>query len=415
MANNGNHREEDIGELLSRLDWLDEERRKVGRRLNELEQNLSKQQTAIENRDQRIIELESQLVKANTQLTKLSNFDIELEQFKDEVVLLIEQYDQRRVSGQDELEKLRRVEHEVHQRDLAEIRKNLTPMSRLEEDMTLRQAEEARLAKLIGSLQTKVSSLQNETETWSQELRFIEDSVRTNKTSTTELNNSLLSFIKKIDNAAARIDVNSHGLTKLQSSAAELTENVYELKERIQNWSEQVQVGEYERNQRLKKWEESRQAAEEKLKKFSSEWVGFTEQYNEAKMAVSHLDEWRQGVEQMQKESQELVRVELIRMGALWDNFKDESDKLRQTFEVEIDQRWTNANRRDSDVAIQLEEIMEDLKELAMEKDKIWRVQTAQSEALKKLPLMWLEEVEKAIKHDPNSRRSPALIPVREE
>jgi len=415
MANNGNHREEDIGELLSRLDWLDEERRKVGRRLNELEQNLSKQQTAIENRDQRIIELESQLVKANTQLTKLSNFDIELEQFKDEVVLLIEQYDQRRVSGQDELEKLRRVEHEVHQRDLAEIRKNLTPMSRLEEDMTLRQAEEARLAKLIGSLQTKVSSLQNETETWSQELRFIEDSVRTNKTSTTELNNSLLSFIKKIDNAAARIDVNSHGLTKLQSSAAELTENVYELKERIQNWSDQVQVGEYERNQRLKKWEESRQAAEEKLKKFSSEWVGFTEQYNEAKMAVSHLDEWRQGVEQMQKESQELVRVELIRMGALWDNFKDESDKLRQTFEVEIDQRWTNANRRDSDVAIQLEEIMEDLKELAMEKDKIWRVQTAQSEALKKLPLMWLEEVEKAIKHDPNSRRSPALIPVREE
>jgi len=415
MANNGNHREEDIGELLSRLDWLDEERRKVGRRLNELEQNLSKQQTAIENRDQRIIELESQLVKANTQLTKLSNFDIELEQFKDEVVLLIEQYDQRRVSGQDELEKLRRVEHEVHQRDLAEIRKNLTPMSRLEEDMTLRQAEEARLAKLIGSLQTKVSSLQNETETWSQELRFIEDSVRTNKTSTTELNNSLLSFIKKIDNAAARIDVNSHGLTKLQSSAAELTENVYELKERIQNWSEQVQVGEYERNQRLKKWEESRQAAEEKLKKFSSEWVGFTEQYNEAKMAVSHLDEWRQGVEQMQKESQELVRVELIRMGALWDNFKDESDKLRQTFEVEIDQRWTNANRRDSDVANQLEEIMEDLKELAMEKDKIWRVQTAQSEALKKLPLMWLEEVEKAIKHDPNSRRSPALIPVREE
>jgi hypothetical protein len=102
-------------------------------------------------------------------------------------------------------------------------------------------------------------------------------------------------------------------------------------------------------------------------------------------------------------------------MGALWDNFKDDSDKLRQTFEVEIDQRWTNANRRDSDVANQLEEIMEDLKELAMEKDKIWRVQTAQSEALKKLPLMWLEEVEKAIKHDPNSRRSPALIPVREE
>ena len=415
MAKNSNHREEDIGELLSRLEWLDGERRKVGRRLNDLEQNLTKQQTAIENRDQRIIELETQLVKANTQLTKLSNFDIELEQFKDEVVLLIEQYDQRRVKGQDELEKLRRVEHEVHQRDLAEIRKHLTPISRLEEDMNLRQAEEARLAKLIGGLQTKVSSLQNESETWSQELRFVDDSVRTNKNSTSELNNSLLSFIKKVDNAAARIDVNSHGLSKVQTSTADLAENVYELKERIQNWTEQVQVGEFERNQRLKKWEERWTEAEGKLKKFSAEWVGFVEQYNEAKMAVSNLDDWRQGVEQLQKESQELVRVEIIRMGAIWDNFKDESEKLRKNFEVDIDQRWSNSTRRDADISNQMEEILNDLKELIQEKEKLWRVQTAQGEALQKLPLLWLEEVEKAMKHDPNSRRSPALIPVREE
>jgi chromosome segregation ATPase len=164
MAKNGSQRQEDIGELLSRLDWLDEERRKVGRRLGELEQGLNKQQQAIEYRDQRILELETQLSKANLQLAKLSNFDIELEQFKDEIVLLIEQYDQRRVTTQDELEKLRRVEHEVHLRDLATIRKNLTPISRLEEEMTLRQAEEARLAKLIGGIQAKVTSLQNESE-----------------------------------------------------------------------------------------------------------------------------------------------------------------------------------------------------------------------------------------------------------
>jgi hypothetical protein len=31
------------------------------------------------------------------------------------------------------------------------------------------------------------------------------------------------------------------------------------------------------------------------------------------------------------------------------------------------------------------------------------------------LPLMWMEEVEKAIAQNPNRRRQPALVPVREE
>ncbi|GMQ78833.1 MAG: hypothetical protein BMS9Abin02_1373 [Anaerolineae bacterium] len=415
MAKNGSQRQEDISELLSRLDWLDEERRKVGRRLAELEQGLNKQGQAIKNRDQRILELEAQLSKANLQLAKLSNFDIELEQFKDEIILLIEQYDQRRITTQDELEKLRRVEHEVHLRDLATIRKNLTPISRLEEEMTLRQAEEARLAKLIGGLQAKITNLQNETETWSQELRFIDDLVKTNKNSTDEISSSHLAISKKIDNAAARIEVISHGLTKIQSSNADLAENVYELKKRIQNWTEQVQVGEYERNQRLKKWEERWEAAEEKLDRFSSDWVDFTEQYNEAKMAVSHLTEWRQEVEMRQKESQEKVRVETIRMQAILDNYKTENEKARKNFEVEIDQGWSNAARREAELSNQIEGILNDLKTLIQEKDRLWRVQAAQSEALKKLPLTWLEEVEKAMDHDPDSRRSPALIPVREE
>ncbi len=415
MAKNGSQRQEDIGELLSRLDWLDEERRKLSRRLGELEQGMTKQQQAIENRDQRILELETQLSKANLQLAKLSNFDIELEQFKDEVVLLIEQYDQRRVTTQDELEKLRRVEHEVHLRDLAAIRKNLTPISRLEEEMTLRQAEEARLAKLLGGLQAKVTSLQNETETWNQELRFIDDLVKTNRSSTAEISSSHLAISKKIDNTAARTEVISHGLTKIQSSNAELAENVYELKKRIQNWTEQVQVGEYERNQRLKKWEERWEAAEEKLDRFSSDWVDFTKQYNEAKMAVSYLSEWRQEVEMRQKESQEKVRVETIRMQAILDNYKTENEKARRNFEVESDQRWSNAARREAEFSSQVDEILNDLKTLVQEKDKLWRVQAAQSEALRKLPLTWLEEVEKAMVHDPDSRRSPALIPVRED
>ncbi len=59
-----------------------------------------------------------------------------------------------------------------------------------------------------------------------------------------------------------------------------------------------------------------------------------------------------------------------------------------------------------------LEDALSKLKE---EKDLLWRVQNAQSDALKQWPRIWLEEVEKAIEQNPNRRRQPALVPIQEE
>ncbi len=56
-----------------------------------------------------------------------------------------------------------------------------------------------------------------------------------------------------------------------------------------------------------------------------------------------------------------------------------------------------------------------ELERLNGELIQLVRVQTAQSEAIKKWPLTWLEEVEKALDQNPNRRRQPALVPIRED
>jgi chromosome segregation ATPase len=211
------------------------------------------------------------------------------------------------------------------------------------------------------------------------------------------------------------VDANGHSLTKFQVGIADLGEGQTELKNRVQNWTEQVQAGEYERNQRQKMWEQKWDESENKLERFTTEWTKFTEQYQEAKMAVEAIQNWQEQIEQQQREASELVRVETNRMQARWDNFITEDGRRRQNFEVDNDQRWSTAGRRETDLLNQLESLQESLKELDQENQRLWRVQSAQSEALKKLPVMWLEEVERAKAHDPNSRRQPALVPVRED
>jgi hypothetical protein len=132
-------------------------------------------------------------------------------------------------------------------------------------------------------------------------------------------------------------------------------------------------------------------------------------------MAVQTLAPWQAQIEQQQRDASELLRVESHRSQSQWDNFILENDKRWKSYDMELEQRWSSLNRQLRQIGEQIILLEENLKKMDDDKDTLWRVQTAQADALKQLPRMWLEEVEKAINQDPNRRRQPALVPIREE
>ena len=415
MARNSTKENGETEELRSRVDWLDEERLKAARRMVQLEQRLTAWERKLESREKRIKELEVKLSKASGQIALAAQADTQLVQFKDEMVKLIEQYDKRRVVGDEELERLRRVEHDVHQREIADIRKAITPIDRLLEEMEHRKVEEERLAKLVGSVQNRERALAGEVETWQQALKFVEESEQTNASSVAESQDSLLDNSKKIESINSRLDITNHSLARLQSSVQELTDTGAELRQQMKSWGDQVQMGELQRNKRLEERQFALDAMQEQMERYATEWVKFATQYKEAKTAVQAMVDWQQQMEQQQREASELARVEAGQMRSRWEAFLLEDDKRWKNQEVESDQRWSGAERSERKILEQLRELSESIQALESEKDTLWRIQNAQADAMKKWPRIWLEEVEKAIAHNPDSRRQPALVPVREE
>jgi chromosome segregation ATPase len=415
MARNSTKENGETEELRSRVDWLDEERLKAARRMVQLEQRLTAWERKLESREKRIKELEVKLSKASGQIALAAQADTQLVQFKDEMVKLIEQYDKRRVVGDEELERLRRVEHDVHQREIADIRKAITPIDRLLEEMEHRKVEEERLAKLVGSVQNRERALAGEVETWQQALKFVEESEQTNASSVAESQDSLLENSKKIESINSRLDITNHSLARLQSSVQELTDTGAELRQQMKSWGDQVQMGELQRNKRLEERQFALYAMQEQMERYATEWVKFATQYKEAKTAVQAMVDWQQQMEQQQREASELARVEAGQMRSRWEAFLLEDDKRWKNQEVESDQRWSGAERSERKILEQLRELSESIQALESEKDTLWRIQNAQADAMKKWPRIWLEEVEKAIAHNPDSRRQPALVPVREE
>ena len=141
----------------------------------------------------------------------------------------------------------------------------------------------------------------------------------------------------------------------------------------------------------------------------------FHNQYNESRTAIESLRALEVHLENQQREANELVRVESKRMESRWEQFVQEDNRKWKNFEADWLQRLAVGDRREREFREQLVELNEQLENLKQELAVAMRVTLAQSEAIKKWPVLWLEEVEKALDQNPNRRRQPALVPVRED
>jgi len=120
-------------------------------------------------------------------------------------------------------------------------------------------------------------------------------------------------------------------------------------------------------------------------------------------------------MEKRQREAAELLRLEAQRLQARWDDFQQQNQDAWKNFVIEDEQRRSSISRNERLVQEKITVLDEWLTDLEQQKDLLLRIQTAQADAIKRLPLLWMEEVEKAISQNPHRRRQPALVPVREE
>ncbi|MCP4423454.1 MAG: hypothetical protein GY803_03080 [Chloroflexi bacterium] len=405
----------ELSDLQKKVEWLDNERRKQVRKQAELEQQIALQEREITGREKRIHNLERQLSTISAQLNRIPQIDTQLSQFKDEIVQLIEQYDQRRLQSEREMDRLRRVEQENAIREIADIRKELPAIPRLQNDMELRVAEEARLTNLIGSQQNALSALNNQVENWEPALAFLEKKERQNSRNIADIQSATVEFNKRWEPVNEQLEVMANNVRKALTAHETVTADLEEMRENMKGWMEQIQIGEYERNQRLERWRQIQAEQSETIDQFNRDWVTFSDQYKEAKMAVQTLTGWQKQLEQQQREAAEALRLDARRLESRWDDFQLENDKKWRVFSVDTEQHAANNTRSSRQTQEHIAELEEALTQLQQEKDTIWRMQSAQADAIKQLPRIWLEEVEKAIKQNPQRRRQPALVPVREE
>jgi len=309
--------------------------------------------------------------------------------------------------------------------------RELMPLfDRMEQEMELRQAEELRLANLIGAQEGRFApmntALEEARETSIKLLSRLSDaerSIEEARRSTQDFNDNwkpiLTEVSRRVGPLTERLTVLNNSVLKAEASLQSLNSDQSEMRETLGTLSEQVQRGRTENARQLEAWQATIDEHKDTIERFTQQWLTLSNQYKEARMAVQNFAHWQKQLEQQKREASEMLRIESNRMQSRWDGFLMEiQEKLKnfeldlsqkwQAFELENEQKWAGARRSEQVWREELGAVDELIQKLQQDnRNLIWRVQAAQADAIKKWPRLLMEEVEKAVELNPNRRLSP--------
>ncbi|MEM8856952.1 MAG: hypothetical protein AAGD96_01440 [Chloroflexota bacterium] len=411
----GSVRRHELEAIVSRIEWLENERRKKSVETASLQKTVEAQEKMIRDQKNRIEDLENRLMDLSGASRRIQIVDDSIKSFQLDVKGMIDQTEQRLKSAIDEANRVRRVENEVVNREIHNVRGEIKEFNKLNTEMELRQAEDARLSSLVGAMQGRFTTLENRLDTNEQSLSFVGESEQQRQKILSQVEISVNEFKRRIENISGRVELFGTTVTKSETAIRDLQDIQTVVERRQKEWVDQMQLGEYERNQRIENMQQSITEFGSRMDLFNTDWSKFTDQYKTAQDAVLTLDKWKADMEVHIRESTESTRIESNRLQTRWDNFVAEIENRWRSFTVDLEQSSNTNDRRARAMETAINELQQFVRELEREKDAIWRVQTAQLDAIKQLPRLWLTEVENARAMDPDRRREPSLVPVDED
>ena len=377
-------------------------------------------------------ETRAQLPALAAQVTELEGAVATLDETRAQLPALAAQIDQLPVlAGQ-----IAQLEETVSKQGSA---RELMPLfNRFEQELELRQAEEVRLANLIGVHEGRfaplATALEEARETSVKLISRLSDAERTveeTRRSAQDFNDNwkpiLTEVSRRLGPLTERLTVLNNSVLKAEAGLQALNSDQSEMRETMATLSDQMSRSRTESSRQLEAWQTTIDEHKDTIERFTQQWLTLSNQYKEARMAVQNFAHWQKQLEQQKREASEMLRIESNRMQSRWDgflleiqeklkNFELELSQKWQAFELENEQKWAGARRNEQVWREEMGAIDELIQKLQQDnRNLIWRVQAAQADAIKKWPRLLMEEVEKAVELNPNRRLSSSGASARSD
>jgi hypothetical protein len=393
----------DLTQLSQMVGWLDEEHRRDREELAKLGQRL--QSMTVENQEQarRIQELEGRLASTQAQLTQFAQIQQALQQLKNEVIVMLDKQSDARLQGERETERARLSDREALSRGLAEIRKEIPRLGRVEEELVSRQAEDQRLSEMLLALRQSVNNVSKDLDERTRTLPYMVEQRALDNKRIAQLQAEHVEVMKRTDALAAKPPVFEERIGRLEKELQRIQPIPDQLRNDQQAFLESQRVADVDRSRQVAAWESEFIQQREIIEKQVVRLREFTAQYDAAGRAIKTLEEFQASMIRDQRQASELQRLA-----------EERQRKELAEWQAENEQRWKKETLR-WDYSLQEQQkvnqklvdrfppLEKDLALLKREVEALWKVHALVGDRQLLSAQLLLDQIGKALEDRPRA------------
>ncbi len=321
----------EVDQLMKRVQWLEEERRKERDMVALLDSRISGIENSVQALSQQIKDVGSEINRFTAVLTRMDQFDGNLAQARIEARQQVDVLEKEVKKREEEIEKVRRLEIKNIDATILEVRKDTEPIARLEKGLALRLEEEARLRRMIDETGQKIDVLRRDEEEYTRTYRLLEDARRQDAKRILDLQGEMAAVRKRVDDQRGQTEVINNNIKKVETRLTELISVEEERREAMANFIDKQTLSQVERDRQWKDWQARFDTIERQATDIEAKLLSLDATQREAKRVQGVIEDLAGRVDRRINEITEIQRLTEDRFRQEWVTFKADDQK-----------RWTN-------------------------------------------------------------------------
>lgn len=342
-------------QIVKRLEWLDDERRKDKTAAATMEQRLVAVEGNIPSLIQQVKELTGEISRLNVAMARFDQIEGSIVQMRVEFSKTLEGMEKVRAEQVRESEKVRRADLEGINKSVGDVRKTTEPIAGLKKSIQDRVEEEYRLGRLIDEVKKSIGEVRRSDEEYQRAQRVLEESRRQDSKRLTDLQSEVSAFRKRVDEQRGKVDLTTETMRKLEIRVSEFQAAETERRQGQIAFIEKQNMLQVDRDRAMKEWETRLSGIVTQAANLDTQLNALDATHRSLKRAQESFEEITQRFERRVNEITEMQRLVEERFRQEWVAFKADDQK-----------RWTNytltSEEQARDVQRQLEKQAERLK-----------------------------------------------------
>jgi DNA repair exonuclease SbcCD ATPase subunit len=321
----------DLDQIITRLDWLDEERRKDKTVIMSMDERLKGIESSVRNFGSQYNELSGEMTRLTVLLSRIEQVEGTISQVKVDLTRSIDNVEKQRVDGAREYDKTRRADLESINKSVGDIQKGLEGMTEIKKTLQLRVDEEFRLSKLIDGLKKEIEESKRGDEDYKRTQRIMEDNHRQDSKRLSDLQGEVSALRKRSDEQRGKVDLFTETTRKMDLRINELQASETERKQGQNVFIEKQNMYMIDRERIWKEWNQQFEDIIQKAVSIDSQIQTLEATNRAVKRSQEAFDDIIQRFDRRVNEITEMQRLVEERFRQEWVNFKADDQK-----------RWTN-------------------------------------------------------------------------